>query len=662
MTQRQTRLLIVLATVALLIAALSLRLLTYDRFLPALDYSDESNMFLLAVDWRADEVALARDYGADLTGDWLQGYPPLYGWLGVWGQRALEAATTRFLFPGDYIGAMRLLSVGASVLTVAGLLALGWSAARPVVGEGWAALAGWLTALPYALSPQIIDIGNLAIPDALIPLGVVLALLGAVRAITRGRWGWLVVSLLGAVLAIYLKYSLFFALWPTFCAWLVLMRRDWRGGLPWTGLLALISAATAGYLLWGYGALGLENQEAEAFRREGFARITSLHRNLTNLWVAFDVSTGLWLFLAVFAAGMGAYVLARRRNKQTFPAAGLWLLLPTLLGNMLLTSSVVYANVELGGYGRVRYMFPGAMIVSLLWALMAVQALHLLRGRLRALALAGLVAITAGPMLFNDAALVARYAQTHNHYRLWTWSDASIPPEGKILMSRASSTHLVWNRPYSGYDGQTTFEWAHDDNPQRSSPQAAYDAGLAYFVVTDRDRQTVYTGAADWIAQLWPLKTFPAGPGTFGDTITVYRMIAPGQPADVVFGGEIVLLGYDLSAETIAPGDVVAFRPYWGTQQPPSANVSMFVHFYPAGEPSNVLAQHDGPPVTEQRLPVTWEDPDEQFIGADVGLAVPPDLPPGDYVLALGLYDFTTGARLPLPDGADRYEIPLTVE
>ncbi|MEL7234397.1 MAG: hypothetical protein AAGK74_07875, partial [Chloroflexota bacterium] len=253
--------LIAAAYTLLVIVSSAFYLLTYDRYLPLLDYSDESNMFLLAVHMRGiDEVPLADDYGAGLTGEWLAGYPPLHPWLGVWMQRAQDATATQFLFPGDYIGAMRLVSVGANVLTTMGLLWLGWSVARPIAMTA-AAIAGWFTALPYALSPRIIDVSALAIPDSLIPLACVLALLGAARAITRESAAWLVVSLAGAIAAIYLKYSLLVALWPTFCAVVYLLRvRGWRKLLPWVGVLAVISAVTAGYLVFGYGALSLENQ------------------------------------------------------------------------------------------------------------------------------------------------------------------------------------------------------------------------------------------------------------------------------------------------------------------------------------------------------------------------------------------------------------------
>ena len=232
---RRDRWLVLAAYALLVLLALALRLLTYDRFLPLLDYSDETNMFLLAMHMRGvAEVPLAQDYGAHLTGAWLAGYPPLYPWLGVWVQRVQEAFSTAFLFPGDYIGVMRLLSVASNTLTVAALLWLGWSAARPFYGARWAALAGWFTALPYALSPQVIDVGNLAIPDSFIPLASAVALLGAVRALTQSRAVWLVVGLAGAIAAIYLKYSLLFALFPLGVALLVLVRRrGWRALLPW---------------------------------------------------------------------------------------------------------------------------------------------------------------------------------------------------------------------------------------------------------------------------------------------------------------------------------------------------------------------------------------------------------------------------------------------
>ena len=662
MSQRRTLYLTIATYTALVLLALGVRLALFDRYLPLLDYPDESNMFLLSVALRGPgEVPLANEYGAFVQGEWLAGYPPLYPWLGVWSQRLTETFTDTFLFPGDYLLPLRVMSVAASVLTVVGLLALGWSLARPL-GTSWAALAGWFAALPYALSPQVIDIGILAIPDSLIPLACVLALLGAVRAIQQDAPLWLIWSLLGAIAAIYLKYSLVVALWPTFCAVVVLVRRrGLRKMLPWLAALALLSAVTAGYLVLGHGALGLQNQEAEGFRESGLANLLSLERNAVNLWVALDVSMGLWLFVGALAAGALGYALSVRR----VPLVWLWLLVPYVLGSVLITSSVVITTLERGGYGRLRYMFPAALALSAIWALSLTQVGLWLRTR-RSLLVGGLALVTlafAVPALVGNTALIRQYAPPDTNLLLWQWSDASLPPTGKFLTARESRTHLVWNRPYSGYTGNTSFQWEHDANPASGTPESAFEAGIHYMVVTAEDLDTVYNAPAmdDYLAQLWPLKQFVAdGQQAVGSTTTVYRTQPPAQPAEVSFGSNIELIGYDWNGPRVAAGETLRFRPYWQAPATPQTNYSLFVHLYPQGEPTNLVAQFDGAPVTPQRLPVTWTDADERLIGAEVTLNISAEAAPGVYTLAVGLYDFQTGARLPV-GSSDRLEMTVRI-
>ncbi|MEL6270210.1 MAG: hypothetical protein AAFR22_10395, partial [Chloroflexota bacterium] len=552
-----------------------------------------------------------------------------------------------------------------------GLLWLGWSVARPIAMTA-AAIAGWFTALPYALSPRIIDVSALAIPDSLIPLACVLALLGAARAITRESAAWLVVSLAGAIAAIYLKYSLLVALWPTFCAVVYLLRvRGWRKLLPWVGVLAVISAVTAGYLVFGYGALSLENQEAEGFRETGLRNMFDIDRNLTNLSVAVDISTGTVLFFVVLIAGVGAYVLARRGKQPTVQLNWLWVLLPYIAGNALLTSSVVYANLERGGYGRIRFMFPAALAVCLIFALCVVQVILFVRSvgatrrvahrtqsaaRYAPTAIVTLLSLViAVPAVAGNITQIRHYALPDTNLLLWQWSDASIPPDGLIHTPRPSRTHLVWNRPYSGYTGSTPFAWEHQLDPATATPSEANAAGIAYVVVTEQDLQQLYNGEAEreFINDLWPLKTIPANEvTTTGETTHIYRVLPPQTPTDIHYGERIRLIGYDLRTD----GSTITLRPYWQATATPHANYSMFVHVYPAGEPTDIIAQWDGTPVTRQRLPQTWDDPDERLIGADVLLTLPDDAPDADIVLAVGLYNFESGARLPVGE-SDRYEI-----
>ncbi|MEO8611770.1 MAG: hypothetical protein ABI690_27980, partial [Chloroflexota bacterium] len=67
---------LLIAIVTVFIAAASVRLLTFDRYLPYLDYSDENNMYLLGRDWRGVE-------DVPVIPEWLAGYPPLYVWFNI---------------------------------------------------------------------------------------------------------------------------------------------------------------------------------------------------------------------------------------------------------------------------------------------------------------------------------------------------------------------------------------------------------------------------------------------------------------------------------------------------------------------------------------------------------------------------------------------------
>ena len=654
MTHRNT-LLTWITLAALLMVAAGLRLATVDRFLPYMDYSDESNMFLLAVDMRGDEVPLAADYGAPLPGAWLDGYPPLFPWLSVWGQRLLEATTDRFLFPYDYIGAMRAPTLIANVLTVAIMFALGVSVATEA-GPRWATLTGGLAALPYAISAPIVDVGNLAIPDSFIPLGCAVALFGAVRAITQDKPLWLVWSLLGAIAAIYLKYSVLVGLLATGYAVIVLIRRQgWRVMLPWLVLLAAISAITAGYLIWGYGALGLENREASNFRETGLVYMFDLQRNRINLLTAIDISLGSWPLLGGLVLG-GAALIRRR-------AGWLALLVPFVIANILMTSSIVYASPELGGYGRIRFVFPAALGLSVLWALAVCDGARWLAGRSGWLAAAiagGLALAVILPAIPANVQQIRHYATTDTNLILWRYSDASLPNDGRILTPRFSRTHVVWNRPYSGYDGKT-FRWAHNETPYTFDPAATHAEGIHYFVYTAVDRaERLNTPAMDdWLGQLYLLKTIATRPAyVSGETTYIYRMTPPQQQLSVPFGDRIQLVGYDLSATTLEPGDNLQVRPYWQAAAPPAVNYAMSVQL--SAPDGSLIAQQDGPPVTDARLPLTWDDPDERLIGAQATLMIPPQAAPGAYTLAIILYNFETGARLSA-GGGDAYQVPVTV-
>ncbi len=98
------RRLILLAFATLVIAAAAVRLLTFDRYLPYFDYSDESVPFLVARNWRGlfDDEYVKWRYA---------GYPPAYPIINIGVQYLVELfAVHPWTVPPDYFYALRLLA------------------------------------------------------------------------------------------------------------------------------------------------------------------------------------------------------------------------------------------------------------------------------------------------------------------------------------------------------------------------------------------------------------------------------------------------------------------------------------------------------------------------------------------------------------------------
>lgn len=666
------RVIIAAAFALVLVLAIALRFITYERHLPVLEHVDETFRFIHAYQVRPD-APLGDQYG---TIEWTAGFPPVQVWVGVGSQRLVERFV-QFPFPPDYIRALRAFSAALNVGTTVFLALTGWLLGRRL-GTVGAAATGFFAALVWAVGPRIVGTGNLALMDPLIFPMTAAALFFTVYAIqTDSAWAT-VASLVAVILAIYTKYVLVYALWLPACAAAVLVyRRRWRA-LPWIGTMAVISAATAGWLVWGHGALGLENREAEMFYAEGIANMLSLRRNGDNLLYTLQETTGAILFGVVLLAGIAAWVMSRRRGLPTVNAAWLLVLLPYALGCLLLTSSVDVLRDWHEGWYRVRYTLPAAQALLLIFGACIAQVGAALYSHprsfprqqgqvnsvarsipLRRAALLGvLFAIITAPAVITNVALAREYRQENTYVRVWDWSDSSIPnPEGKIITSAGSFLTKAWNRPWVGYNRPTTFAWVHDENPAGRTPQSFWDEGITYFAATDDDMENKFIAPEmePWLDELFLLKTIP--PAEIHNVTTYfYRLLPPQVQTDVRFGEHIRLVGYDLEQAAGA----ITLRPFWQADATPPTNYSMFVHLLPAGE-TQPIAQFDGAPASDKRLPVTWTDADEVLLGTQAVITLPGDVPPGDYTLAVGLYDFQTGARLMLPDGGDSYTLPVTL-
>jgi hypothetical protein len=147
----------------------------------------------------------------------------------------------------------------------------------------------------------------------------------------------------------------------------------------------------------------------------------------------------------------------------------------------------------------------------------------------------------------------------------------------------------------------------------------------------------------------------------------IYEVPPPiANPLDVRFGSDIALTGYEVDITDMCASGTLSLTVQWHPLAPVDTDYMLFVHLLNAE--GQRVAQIDAPPAGDTPTSAwetghyrTWVHP----------LPVPPDLPPGDYWLALGLYHPETFARLPVsvpappgaPDaGGDALLLPVTIE
>jgi hypothetical protein len=661
------------AFVGLLLISATARIATFRRYLPYTDYSDESNYFMLGLDWRDTE--LAHNYGAELIGEWLGSYPPLYIWLNMAVQRFSETASGNgWLATGEYIAPLRVIAVLLGILTTALIAGIGTRTVGP--------LAGWLAGLIWALSPIIVETNNLAIPDGLVYPSVAGAILTAIWAWQSKKPIWTVISLICAIAAIYAKYVPIYGLIPWAIMTLMLTRHMFKKMLPWLAVEAVIAATSGFYVLYGLSTVGLQNQEADWTRTEGLARMFTLARNVNN-WQIMIFPIGATLMTVALVGGIVAYVISRRAGWRT---VNLWWIAFVLISTLpAVPVSAQISNLSFKT-AKIRFVIMATVGMMVLWGAALTQIVWALQdwyqtrkplkaksdnmNRLWRFVPAGLLIVVlwiwGQPAVARNAAVAREFDNQNTIVHFWQWSDANMPADGMVMSPEHSYLNIAWNRPWSGYDGITPFQWWVENIKEGQTPQQYVERGITYFTLTNRDltqhpidpNLPPNPAIAALTKQLTLVKTVAERPGVNGPTIYLYRMLPPQVATDVTFAEQIRLTGYDLKVN--AADKTLTFRPYFNAPRRPDNNYSMFIHLYPQDK-DEIVAQFDGPPTTDRALPLTWDDPDELHIGAQAALKLPETLAPGTYRLILGLYNYETGQRLMTDQGKDAFTVEVVV-
>jgi hypothetical protein len=165
--------------------------------------------------------------------------------------------------------------------------------------------------------------------------------------------------------------------------------------------------------------------------------------------------------------------------------------------------------------------------------------------------------------------------------------------------------------------------------------------------------------------QAWHLPLVTDGEALDANSVTIAPIKVGGPPPGVTvenpspqhpradnLEGLVTLLGYDWGMETeirSASPRELRLTLYWRCDTPLPADYTTFVHVramtgQTTEQPGPIVTQMDRPPA-DGAYPTSLWDPGE-IIRDFVQVPIPSEVPPGEYEIVVGLYDFATGKRL----------------
>jgi murein DD-endopeptidase MepM/ murein hydrolase activator NlpD len=111
-------------------------------------------------------------------------------------------------------------------------------------------------------------------------------------------------------------------------------------------------------------------------------------------------------------------------------------------------------------------------------------------------------------------------------------------------------------------------------------------------------------------------------------------------------GENFLFLGYDLQSEQVRSGESLGLTLYWRALAKTDASYTVFVHLL--DEESRLWAQRDTIPGRRSRPTSSWLP--GKIVAEEYEIPVNANMPPGIYNLAVGMYEASSGRRLPVWD------------
>ncbi len=612
-----------------------LRLQIHDFSLPWFDSSDELELWYFGRDIRGMPLPFDKGFPGN--------YPPLILWLHQLVQPLAESRGSHA--PADAVLDLRRLMLVFNTLGLIWFAMLG----RRCGG----ALAGVFAAALWAFEPRLLRENVFAISESIVLPLQIFAILLAVRALEGPRRWWLaLVSTALGFLCFLGDYRWLVAVIPGIgaLAWLV-----WRHFQPNRYLVLLWSGTGVAFAALA-SALVLA-QLPERFQITAGETLETYLWDFESLFLILGRSVNL-IHPVLLVLFLGLVLLTLRFPRATLTAP---LSTPALL--MVSTAMIMttWAITSVRPYGDVtldkiwpRYQLSPLLMLYLLLATAVAQLLPRVQGsRLHNLLSALFVASLLLIFFLPSVQLVQNYRVPPWPLIVRQWVDDNL--ESSTLLVYQGSPR--WFNPIrSGIPHRVWFDtWKVDDIRDKPLQEWIDDYHITWalipVVIYKNELRNDEEGRA-LLDQMLLVREFTAPPVRRYNETILYRLWRMQHETDVRFGEHIRLNGYDLHAPDPQPGDDLPITLYWNATTTPPENYSLFIHLSALDDP-RPLAQVDGNPAVPARLTSTWNRPEETLISPRFSLTLPDDLPPGDYRVTLGLYNFQTGQRLPVRYATD---------
>jgi lipoteichoic acid synthase len=129
--------------------------------------------------------------------------------------------------------------------------------------------------------------------------------------------------------------------------------------------------------------------------------------------------------------------------------------------------------------------------------------------------------------------------------------------------------------------------------------------------------------------------------------------VEPQHSLEVNLDDKVRLLGYDLTAESYEPGQVIGLTLYWQALTAMEEDYTVFTHLLGSYNPLTngpIWGGHDSRPGGGTYPTTVWEA--GEIVIDECGIPIQADAPPGGYQLEVGMYHLATMERLLVLDAS----------